>query len=212
MGSVNLDLARGLRDAAGLRRAVETGTYRGDGTALLASVFERVATIELAPALATAARKRFDGDGAIEVHEGHSAQLLGRLADPQTPTYFFLDGHWSGGVTAGQEDECPVLEELQAIAGGHPDDCFVIDDARCFLAAPAPPHDPSQWPTLVELIDQIRAIRPEHHVTVLSDQVIAAPQKARDFLDRHGRAVLEPSRLEMYRDKGVARLRSYVKR
>jgi hypothetical protein len=102
------------------------------------------------------------------------------------PSLYFLDGHWSGGSTEGVGDECPVLGELQAIGAGHPDDCFVVDDARLFTSAPPPPHDPAQWPTVAELFDALRVLRPQHVVTVLDDQVIAVPPRAKPALDAHG--------------------------
>jgi len=37
-----------------------------------------------------------------------------------------------------------VLDELAAIADGHPDDSIVIDDARLYAAAPPPFHDTTQ--------------------------------------------------------------------
>jgi hypothetical protein len=212
MGSVSPKLVRGLRDAAGLRRAVETGTYLGTGTLLLATLFPEVLTIELSPELHAAAAERLGQNPRITVLQGNSAQRLREVLRPDVPTYFWLDGHWSGGVTAGEHDECPVLDELAALAPGHRDDCFVIDDARLFLAAPGPPHDPSQWPTLLELVDQIRAIRPEHLVTLLNNQVIAAPPCAREFVNRYGRQVLTPSRWATYFDMGRARLRACTTR
>lgn len=212
MGSVTTELATGLRDAANLSRAVETGTYRGDGTILLATVFDEVVTIELSKELHAAAQPRLAKAPNVKALQGHSAERLSELVDADVPTYYFLDGHWSGGVTAGEEDECPVLGELAALAGGHPSDCFVIDDARLFLAAPEPPHDPAKWPTLLELVDQIRAVRPDHLVTILDDQVIAAPPQARAFLDDYGRRVLTRSRLATYRDQALVRLRARLTR
>ncbi len=112
--------------------------------------------------------------------------MLRRETRRDVASLYFLDGHWSGGGTEGVGDECPVLAELQAIGAGHPDDCFVVDDARLFTSAPPPPHDPAQWPTVAELFDAIRALRPEHVVTVLDDQVIAVPPRGKPALDAHG--------------------------
>ena len=50
MGTVPAALVTELREQAHLRRAVETGTFRGDGTAMLAELFrEMVANIRRAP-------------------------------------------------------------------------------------------------------------------------------------------------------------------
>jgi hypothetical protein len=122
----------------------------------------------------------------VTVLQGHSADLLSKIGSADTPTLYFLDGHWSAGITEGTGDECPVLEELAAIGTGHPDDCVVIDDARMFTSAPPPPLDPAQWPTIVEVFDAIRSERPEHVVTLLGDQVIAVPQRAKAAIDGYG--------------------------
>ena len=47
MGRVPPDLAVELRDQLGLRRAVETGTYSGEGARVLAGLFDSAITIEL---------------------------------------------------------------------------------------------------------------------------------------------------------------------
>ena len=121
----------------------------------------------------------------VTVQEGSSRYILPNLIDPSKPTLYWLDGHWSGGVTGGAEDECPVLAELSAIAGGHPDDCILIDDARMFLAPPPPPHRPEDWPRYREIEDAIAKARPEHTVIEAHDIVVAVPRLCR----RHGGGV-----------------------
>jgi len=189
MGGVSGDLARELRDAVGLTHAVETGTYLGGGTRLLAGIFGEVATIELSEELHSQAVGELADLGGVRALQGDSRSVLPTVVRADTPGLYFLDGHWSGGPTAGEGAECPVLDELDALAAGHPDDCILIDDARFFAAPPPPPHDPAQWPTLVETFDALRRIRPGHHVTLLGDQVIAVPERARAVVDAYGQAL-----------------------
>ncbi|MEA2467123.1 MAG: hypothetical protein QOJ57_1249 [Thermoleophilaceae bacterium] len=191
MGALPQALAQQLRDELGLRRAIETGTFRGGGARLLGTMFPEVVSIELSEELATAAQQTLADVQHVRIVQGDSRQWLPRLADRNVPTLYFLDGHWSGGPTAGEQTECPVLGELEAIAGGHPDDCVFIDDARLFTASPPPPHDPEEWPDLVEVIDALRAGRPGHHVTVLHDLIIGVPARARRPVDEFGRAPLD---------------------
>ena len=193
MGSIDMQLATELRDELALRRAVETGTYRGVTARALASAFDRVVTIELSRPLYERAAGRLGDLHNVEAVHGNSPEVLGRLAGGEGPTLYFLDGHWSGGATEGSEDECPLLAELAAIAAGNPDDCVVIDDARLFTSAPPPPHDPAQWPSIAQVFDAIRAYRPEHVVTLLSDQVIAVPRRAKVVIDAYGLRVYEAS-------------------
>jgi hypothetical protein len=174
------ELARNLRDRVGLVRAIETGTYRGRGTRLLAELFPTVITIEVAPGLAQAAKKSLAPLSQVTVLEGSSRDVLPGVIDRDQPTLYWLDGHWSGGVTGGESDQCPVLGELTAIGEGNPDDCILIDDARLFLAPPPPPHRREQWPTYRELEDAVHTIRPSHQVMVAHDVVIAVPESAAD--------------------------------
>ena len=186
MGTIDLRLAANLRDQVGLQRAIETGTYRGGTARALASVFGSVITIELSRPLHERAATRLRDLPQVKAMHGHSSEVLHDVVRSDIPTLYFLDGHWSGGNTEGADDECPLLDELAAIGFGHRDDCLVIDDARLFTSAPPPPHDPTHWPTIVEVFDAIRSQRPDHVVTLLSDQVIAVPQRAKPAVDAYG--------------------------
>jgi hypothetical protein len=192
MGGVPTELAAELRAELDLQRAIETGTYLGGSARLLADVFESVTTIELSRELHEGARERLADVPAVRCLQGDSRELLHELVDPAIPTLYWLDGHWSGGPTAGAGNECPVLSEVEQIGNGHQDDCLLIDDARLFVASPPPPHDPAHWPSLVELFDAIRASRPDVHVTVVADTIIAVPARAKGIVDRFAQSVLSP--------------------
>jgi hypothetical protein len=188
MGVLPHQLSRDLRDRLGLERAVETGTYRGASARILASIFPEVLTIELDPELHRRAARRLAAVPGITAVEGNSRDRLAPLVDAKRPTLYWLDGHWSGGATAGHDEECPVLDELHALANGHQDDCVLIDDARLFLAPPPPPHKPEQWPSYDELVDGIYAGHAAHHVEVVHDVVVAVPQRAADLVERFRRS------------------------
>lgn len=193
MGSVDQAFAAELRAQADLSRVVETGTFKGVTARRLAAVFPSVTTIELSETLHRRASESLRDLPQVTALQGHSVSRLAELRDPTQPTLYFLDGHWSGGNTEGADDECPALEEIQAIAGGHPDDCLIVDDARLFASAPPPPCKPDHWPTLIELFDALRAQWPDHLVTVIDDQVIAVPERARPAIDAHGLRVQRAS-------------------
>lgn len=192
MGGVPTELAAELRAELDLERAIETGTYMGGSARLLAGIFPSVVTIELSRELHDGARERLADVPAVQCLHGDSSEVLRELVDPAIPTLYWLDGHWSGGPTAGAGNECPVLSEIDHIGNGHPDDCLLIDDARLFVASPPPPHDPAQWPSLVELFDAIRAARHSVQVTIVADTVIAVPKRAKGVVDRYARSVLSP--------------------
>jgi hypothetical protein len=189
MGTVDLRLAADLRDRLKLRRVVETGTFRGITARSLASLFDSVITIELSHTFHQRAAIALSDLPHVQALLGRSAEVLHTATDREIPTLYFLDGHWSAGDTDGVTDQCPVLEEIMAIGRGHPYDCLIIDDARLFTAAPPPPLDAGQWPTITQVFDTVRSQRPWHVVTVLRDQIIAVPQRAKPAIDAYGARV-----------------------
>lgn len=184
MGSVPVHLADELREAVGLRRAVETGTFHGDGARRLARLFPEVVTIELSDALHEQAKVALADVAHVQVLHGRSPERLAELADG-TPTLYWLDAHWSLGETAGADAQCPLIDEVRAIgAGNSAVDCILIDDARLFMAPPPPPADPAQWPALAEVMDALREIWPGHFIAVAHDLVIAVPEACKPAVER----------------------------
>lgn len=187
MGSLPTALADELRRELELVRAVETGTYDGGSARLLAERFPAVTTIELSEQLHRAAAAALGGVPNVELLQGDSASVLRGLERPPGGVLYWLDAHWSGGETAGRENPCPVVEEIRAIGAGHADDCLLIDDARLF--------NHPEWPSLLDVLDAIRAERPGHHVAVVHDLVIAVPARVRHVVDEFARRHDAPARL-----------------
>lgn len=118
---------------------IETGTFRGDMTARLAPVSDRVVTIEPMDDLHRAAVERFVESPHVEVLHGTSEDRLGSAIDglPVGPLNFWLDGHFSGGVTFRGDADTPILQELseveRVIAAGRAVS-VLVDDVRLFAA------------------------------------------------------------------------------
>jgi hypothetical protein len=142
-------------------------------------MFPSVITVELSDRYFELAKADLAALTNIFAEHGSSPAVLRELA--ATPTLYWLDAHWSGLDTAGEENPCPVLDEIAAIPA-HPDDCLLIDDARLFAAT----REPDRWPTLVRVIDALRRARPDAHVTVLHDLILCVPQEAKDIVDDFG--------------------------
>lgn len=132
---------------------VETGTHLGDTLADVA--FDKsvqAISIELADDLYFAARRRFAGYNNVVLYHGDSGEFMTEIvSNLQSPALFWLDGHYSGGLTAKGNLETPISAELQTILAspikGH---VILIDDVRCFDGT----HD---YPHLDELIALIRS-------------------------------------------------------
>lgn len=169
-------LALVLRDRFGLTEFVETGTNMGETTAWAAEHFGRVFTSELATELHAKAKSRFADKPQVEVLLGESPAHIREIAPRLSRPLFWLDAHWSGGDTAGVESECPLLDEIAAIAeAGLECPILLIDDARLFLCPPPPPHKWEQWPDMEAVLAACRALG-EMYVTVADDVFIVVPK------------------------------------
>jgi hypothetical protein len=125
---------------------IETGTYRGDTVAAVHSRVPQVISIELDPTLVRFARRRFADIGNVTIIEGDSAhELRGVLATVTEPSMLWLDGHFSGGVTANSGDS-PVVSELHAVIAAGLPHVVLVDDIRLFDGT-------AGYPTLRALLD-----------------------------------------------------------
>jgi hypothetical protein len=116
---------------------VETGTYLGDMVDGVKNDFETIYSIELGRELHEAAKRRFRSSGHVQLLQGDSTEVLPRiLAQLKAPCLFWLDAHYSAGVTARGTSDTPIVRELEMIFGaGIASNVILIDDARCFTGA-----------------------------------------------------------------------------
>jgi hypothetical protein len=186
------DLMRALVAASGIDAAIETGTFKAEGTLLLREVVSRVWTVELDAALYERATASHSHRAGITFLQGSSDEVLSKLiADVDEPVIFWLDAH--GGMVdhlsqkvfnpAGDNTQCPLIGELQAIRGfcHAASSCILIDDARVFLG-PLPQLRAGDWPSLVNIIDLLRT-DVDRYITILDDVVIAVPANLRPVVD-----------------------------
>ena len=161
----------------GVRTFVETGTYRGDTAAWASEHFERVVTIEFSEPIHAETTRRLGHLGNVEFLFGDSRMQLPRVvATLRGPAMFWLDGHWSGGDTYGEGDECPVLDEIRIVNLCRETPIVCIDDARLFQAPPPPPHDASAWPGYAEVLATLNASHHAYATTLVDDTILAHPE------------------------------------
>ena len=128
---------------------VETGTYLGDMIYAQLDYFKSIYSIELSQSLydnAVKRVKRFKKYKNVHLFFGNSADTLGLIIkDISEPIIFWLDGHYSGGITAKGESECPIWAELNQITAlKNLEHVILIDDARYF-------NGKNDYPTIEEL-------------------------------------------------------------
>lgn len=140
----------------GLRMLVETGTFLGSMIQATQADFDRIVSIELDPWLSARAQRKFRSAGHISVLQGDSASRLASvLAVVSQPCLFWLDAHYSGGITARGPVDTPIVDELGQILrhplAGH---VVLVDDARCF-------NGEMGYPAMADLEALVRTTRPE---------------------------------------------------
>lgn len=150
---------------------IETGTYLGTTTRFLLKLASKVYTIEPEARLADAAAYKFRNT-KIEVLKGESEKILPDLLPELNGNIsFWLDGHYSAGITYKGDQEFPVKMELKCIEENlHKFEAIsiLIDDVHCFLPESVGYDD---RPSLDFIIDWARkhnfSWRIEHDILVM---------------------------------------------
>ncbi len=156
--------------------SVETGTFEGETSKLLADEFGSCTTIERSQSLAARARKRFVRDPRVRVLEGSSRDELGRALPPADQgCFFWLDAHGMYDYAGDDKDENPLLAELGLILEqrGSSPNVIAVDDARGMGTQP-------DWPPLGEIFGLLS----DHGYSgaIIDDTLVAAPdQGSPDF-------------------------------
>ena len=165
----------------GIRHFVESGTHLGGTANWAANHFERVTTMELSPHFHAEASKRLAARSQVRLLCGDSGKLLREIVgEMKGPAIFWLDAHWSGGETAGEDAECPVLLEIEEVNKSPLENVILVDDARLFCAPPPRPHKADQWPELATLLTALDA-GTRRYVVLFEDVLVAVPVSARGF-------------------------------
>lgn len=144
------DQIRSIAAAHSISVFFETGTYLGNTVRGVKDVFDTVYSVELSEDLASLARERFAGDANVHIIQGDSALALRDfLATLEQPALFWLDAHYSSGVTAMGSVQTPVKDELRAILG-HPvkQHHILIDDVKDF-------NGQNDYPTVDETLEMV---------------------------------------------------------
>jgi hypothetical protein len=144
---------------------VETGTYLGFMVSAVKRNFQQIYSIELDEYLFQRAKSKFVRFRHIQFLRGDSAQVLpGVLNRIHEPCLFWLDAHYSGGITAKGDLETPVVQELRQILS-HPLAALhviLIDDALNFVGT-------NDYPTLQQVKNLVRTMCPSSMMTVKDD-------------------------------------------
>jgi hypothetical protein len=161
-----------LRDGISNAQWVETGTGRAVTTRFLAENFPYVYTIEPSKYLYEQAICNLKLKN-ISFLNGTSENLLSELLlKLNGDINFWLDGHYSGGITYKGKKNCPIFQELIAIdknISNFSKMKIFIDDIRCFLSDSEEYND---YPSVDFLVDWSRknklSWKIEHDMFIMS--------------------------------------------
>lgn len=143
---------------------IETGTYIGETLEYFKGYFKRLISIELDDTLYENAKKKFSNDKNIELYKGDSGEVIEIVINHISEAcLFWLDGHYSEGITAKGKLNTPILAELNHILNHTiKDHVILIDDARCFTGE-------DDYPSIDYLSDFIKQKNPSLKFEVLDD-------------------------------------------
>jgi hypothetical protein len=150
---------------------VETGTFLGNMIIAELKNFKQIYSIELSAIYFKRAKKLFKSQKKVNLLLGDSKIVLKELVPTLTAkTLFWLDAHYSGGITAKGDKESPIIDELSIIFNHNPfNHVILIDDARCFIGQ----HD---YPTIEELKSLMNKYAPNYKMKIENDIIKLFPQ------------------------------------
>jgi hypothetical protein len=144
---------------------VETGTYIGKSTYNIQQLFKKVYTCEASEDLYNAAKQLFflTKSHNIKIYLGDSRLFLKSLSKKIcNNSIFFLDAHYSMGITSRKYGTCPLLDELKIIFDKSSEGIIVVDDLRTMNGKNGYPN----------LFDILSCIPNSALIEILYDQLI----------------------------------------
>ena len=151
---------------------IETGTYLGEMVYATKDYFKKIITIELSEELVINARQKFDQYPHIKVICGDSGSVFQTLLPTLNEIcIFWLDGHFSGGITERGDTDAPIENELNCIIKSIQKGLkhiILIDDARLFIQN----NIYTGYPTFYEIQQRILNNIPEYNLEVIKDVIV----------------------------------------
>ena len=160
---------------------IETGTYRGQTSIWASNHFKEIHTIEFSKEIHAIAKENIKASGKkIHLYFGDSRSNLDKIYKSKSESaLLWLDAHWCSGLSYGEEDQCPLIDELDVINKANHDDIILIDDARLFAAPPPLPNETKYYPDLAETVGKLLEI--DRYIAIFEDVIFAVPTKHKKF-------------------------------
>lgn len=178
------DIVLHLKKEHRVKKFIETGTFYGHTANWASYYFDTVDTIEYSESLYKQACQTYGNKENINFHFGDTRirlrELLIRNAEPNI---IWLDAHWCGDLSYGEDDQCPLLTELEIIAENGIGHFILIDDARLFMAPPPKPNRVDHYPDISTVLMKLSTQGFCNYI--YEDVIIAVPKLANDSFRRY---------------------------
>ena len=175
------NLAIFLNEKHNAKYFVETGTYIGSTASWASNFFKKVVTIDISEELYAQTKKKYKDIQNIQFLFGNSVDLLtgiitqlNSILIDDEKILFWLDAHYSGGITGGKNIKCPLLKELELILTLNFNSIILIDDAR-FILCPSPEKNTiSAMPSYDEVLNVLN-FHNKRYTFIWRDIVVSIP-------------------------------------
>lgn len=115
---------------------IETGTYCGCTLWEMKDLFKTCISIELSDLYFNYSIEKFKNCNNVSIYKGNSGELLVEIFDSydiKENAIIFLDGHFSGEMTARGEEDTPLIKEITHIINKNiKNSIIIIDDCNLY--------------------------------------------------------------------------------
>lgn len=179
--ALNPEFLKQLKRFFDIDTFIETGTYLGDTCKVASTIFNQVHSIELDIQLYLNALNLFKNNNNVHIHHGNSKDVLPNILNKlHNKILFFLDAHWSEGITAKGPEITPILPELKIIKESKINDAVIlVDDIRYFQENEIIQKEYNKsesifgYPTLDSLKQHILDINKDYEIVIFGDILLA---------------------------------------
>ncbi len=172
-----------LKEKYNIDNFIETGTYIGDTSLWASNHFKKVITIEAFETYYNESLQRFQNENKdnIYLYKGVSYEILSdtnklEIDYLNDSTIFWLDAHWSGQDTYGDDMVHPLLNELTLIKNSNVEHFIFMDDLR-FMSHPCRFECKDEWPLLGDIFWSLYNDKIKYNFSILGDILFAFPDK-----------------------------------
>jgi hypothetical protein len=168
---------KNLQNKFNAKILVETGTYLGAMVKAQAKFFTKIYTIEVSKEIYIKTKEELKLLSNVDFILGDSGEVLQELVTKiKEPALFWLDGHYSGGITSKGILNTPIYKELDSILNTPYQHVILIDDAQDFKGT-------DDYPSIDDLKNYIYGIKKSYTFKVKDNMIFILPKDVSIVID-----------------------------